>query len=125
MKRLTLTLLTLAAVCTSATADTRYLAFTQTDGTERTLPLVGLSITFENGSLKASSQGEAFTLDLSTMRSMAFTAKPTGIESAQPQDKRNEVMYDLQGRRLMSIDGQQQGIYIISNGQKARKEVKR
>lgn len=126
MKKNILTLV--VALCTlCASADSHYITFRQHDGAERSLPLVGLSISIEDGQLKASSQSESFCLDLTNMECMFFAPQATGIEQniTKAQTSSAKMVYDLQGRRVMTTDGQSKGIYIIQNGEGARKEIKR
>lgn len=124
MKQLLLAL-TLALTAT-ASADTHYLTFEQHNGQQRSLPLVGLNITFKNGQMLAESQGEAFALDLISLQRMFFALQPTGVEQVQRSHADEpSVVYDLQGRRVVGAEGQTKGIYIIQDGEGARKEIKR
>lgn len=112
----------------TASADSQhYITFRQVDGSERSLPLEGLNITFHDGQIEASSAQETFVWDLVSTQSMRFSAEPaTGIAPITPAaDNMPALCYDLFGRRVMSTEGQPTGIYIIKDGEGARKEIKR
>lgn len=122
-----LTALLLTSVL-SASADTQhYITFRQVDGSERSLPLVGLNITFHDGQMEATCNQESFVWDLVSTQSMRFAAEPaTGVESViATANSVPVVSYDLFGRRVVSTEGQPAGIYIIKDGEGARKEIKR
>ena len=127
-------ILTLAAIvlsCSSMQADEHFLTFRQTDGTEYSLPLAALNMQFHDGQMQATSGQEALTLDLVTLQSMYFASAPTGIQAVTPIDSRFTTVYDLQGRpthlgaKASERGGAEPGIYIIKEGQKARKEIVR
>ncbi|MCQ2206248.1 MAG: hypothetical protein MJZ43_05685 [Bacteroidaceae bacterium] len=125
MKHL-LTLALALSVAGVASAGNPYITFRQQDGTERSLPLIGLQMTFGDGQMRAAGADEAFTLDLSTLHSMYFADQPTGIENAPaaPAGNAPARFYDLQGRPLNALGGQEKGVYIVKDGQEARKELK-
>lgn len=112
----------------SASADTQhYITFRQVDGSERSLPLVGLNITFHDGQMEATCNQESFVWDLVSTQSMRFAAEAaSGVEQVVSGNQQSvAISYDLFGRRLMSTEGQPAGIYIIKDGEGARKEIKR
>lgn len=78
-------LLMMAAVCCCslpvAAQQLDYLTFRAVDGTEQSLPLDGLKITFEGQQLHAVSQGERLTYALPQLAVMFFAETATGIES--------------------------------------------
>lgn len=121
MKRLII--LSLAACLVgSAAANITYVTFRQQNGAERSLPLAGLRVDFQDGLLKASCQGEAFDLDLTTMQALIFASQPTGINSQlSTVNSQLSTAYDLLGRPLSSINGQERGIYI-RDGEKYLKD---
>lgn len=128
MKRLIILFLA-ACLVGSAAANITYVTFRQQNGAERSLPLAGLRVDFQDGLLKASCQGEAFDLDLTTMQALIFASQPTGIGSVindgedpyAAQHKAQTTAYDLLGRPLSSINGQERGIYI-RDGEKYLKD---
>lgn len=125
MKKI-LTLALVLALAGGAAADNHFITFKQTDGTERSLPLEGLNITFADGQLSATGSNDSFVLDLSTMQSMFFASAPTGVELRNEMAlPRVTFVYDLQGRRVNTADGEVKGIYIIKDGEGARKEIRR
>lgn len=109
----------------SGFAEEHFLTFRQIDGTERSLPLAGLSITFSEGQLSASSAGQSFALDLTTMQDMYFSGTPSGVQNIQEAAPvLPTIVYDLMGRRISTqAGGVNHGIYIIKDGEGARKEM--
>lgn len=112
----------------SASADTQhYITFRQVDGSERSLPLVGLNITFHDGQMEATCNQESFVWDLVSTQSMRFAEEAaSSVEQVVSGNQQSvAISYDLFGRRLMSTEGQPAGIYLIKDGVGARKEIKR
>ena len=121
MKRLIILFLA-ACLVGSAAANITYVTFRHQNGAERSLPLAGLRVDFQDGLLKASCQGEAFDLDLTTMQALVFASLPTGIDSQlSTENSQLSTAYDLLGRPLSSINGQERGIYI-RDGEKYLKD---
>lgn len=123
MKRLIVLAFAAALFACAANATDQYVTFRQHDGAERSLPLLGLQLTFQDGYLKANGQGESFSLDLTTMQCMYFSTQPTGID---PQlltiNSKPSTAYDLQGRPLSEVNGQERGV-IIRDGEKIMKNL--
>ena len=104
MKRLII--LSLAACLVGSTAaNITYVTFRQQNGAERSLPLAGLRVDFQDGLLKASCQGEAFDLDLTTMQALIFASQPTGIVGQQTTDNGQNPS----GGQQTTDNGQQSG----------------
>ena len=56
-----------------------YLVFTQLDGTEQSIGVDGLKITFPNGTLCATQGSQTITLPLATLSGMHFALTATGV----------------------------------------------
>lgn len=105
-------------------AEDYYITVKQQNGTEYSIPLVGMSMTFTDGQLKAQTATESIALDLTTLSHMFFAPAPTGIDNITLPHDISRAVYDLQGRRINNMEGGPKGIYIIKEGDDARKEVK-
>ena len=94
-----------------------YLVFTNSDGTQTTVAVDGLEITFNNGKLVVTnSAGIQQTLTLAELTSMQFEASSTPtLLSAVKNEGSDNVVYDLLGRRaIRTADGQlRRGVYVI------------
>ena len=127
MKKLFLTLgVAVATVMTANASGSEYLTIQKSDGTMISLASSGLTITFENGNLIATQNGETTTLELNSLSKMFF-AETTDIQMPSNALETGDV-FDLQGRRVASkvqlknLQNQlPKGIYIVKNGQKTVK----
>lgn len=80
MKRITLFLLfALTAVLGTTAQSLDYLTFRTADGTEQSLTAVGLKLTFSDGQLVATGNGETTTFSLTDLSSMFFSQTATSI----------------------------------------------
>lgn len=107
----------------AASADTHCLTIRLQDGTECSLPLEGLSITYESGQMHAESQGTGVAYDVNALQSMRFSKDVAGIERLNNGGSAEGIVYDLQGRRVTNVGGQERGVYIMKDGEGARKEI--
>ncbi len=81
MKR-TLTLLCALVVAFAAGAQTySYLTIRQSDGTEQSLALAGLKLTFNDGNLQATNGTESATFALAGLSAMYFATEATGLQA--------------------------------------------
>ena len=127
MKKLFLTLVVaVATVMTANASGYEYLTIQKSDGTMISLASSGLTITFENGNLIATQNGETTTLELNSLSKMFF-AETTDIQMPSNALETGDV-FDLQGRRVASkvqlknLQNQlPKGIYIVKNVQKTVK----
>ena len=135
MKRLSLILAIVVATATTAiAASIESLIIQQNDGTMHTFNLYGeeedynvpITITFENGNLIASQNGQQTTLELSSLSKMFFGAT-TSILTISDGSETADV-FDMQGRRVatkMHLKDLQnrlpKGIYLVKNGGKTVK----
>lgn len=109
-------------------ADYSHLVFTMTDGSTQSITVSGLSLTFTDGTLTATSGTNTLSIPLTSLTKMEFsddgaTAIST-IEADVTLDENTEV-YDLNGRRLPNSTQLARGIYIIkSNGKTTKVQVK-
>ena len=127
MKKLFLTVVVaVATVMTANASGYEYLTIQKSDGTMISLASSGLTITFENGNLIATQNGETTTLELNSLSKMFF-AETTDIQMPSNALETGDV-FDLQGRRVaskMQLKNLQnqlpKGIYIVKNVQKTVK----
>lgn len=128
MKKNILMLALLASAALNASADNyNYLTVQKQDGTEQSFTAQGLTITFANGNMVATQDGQTTTLALSELNKMFFSQEPTGIEDVSISEPAGEVsgaVYDLSGRKVTSAPASsstpsllKKGIYIV-NGKK-------
>ena len=134
MKKLFLTLVVaVATVMTANAASIESLIIQQNYGTRYTFNLYGeeednvpITITFENGNLIASQNGQQTTLELSSLSKMFFGAI-TGIQTISDGSETADI-FDIQGRRVatkMHLKDLQnrlpKGVYLVKNGGKTVK----
>ena len=135
MKKIFLILAIAVATATTAAATTfGNLIIQQSDGTMHTFYLYGeeeycnpVTITFENGKLIATQNGQQTTLELSSLDKMFFGAT-TGIQTISDGSDYTGDVFDMQGRRvatkihLKNLQNQlPKGVYIVKNGDKTVK----
>lgn len=81
MKTFILSLLFAGCAAVGAAQNADYLTFRTADGTEQSLAIDGLKITFAEGKLVATNAVETVSYDLATLSSMFFAAQPTALET--------------------------------------------
>lgn len=138
MKRTLLSLLLFLTLTITAKGQTySFLTFTETDGTETSIPATGAVITFDGDILNAMIKGyAAYSFFLDELTSMRFTETATGIALPQatvPADGIVQV-YDAAGRLVRSYVGNPSaalnglkaaGVYIIRSGGQTQKRIAR
>ncbi len=75
-----------------------YLVFTQLDGTEQSIGVDGLKITFPNGTLCATQGSQTITLPLTSLSGMHFASTSTSISA--PTATANEAKVSVTGNAL-------------------------
>lgn len=130
MKQIILTLLFAAGAFQASAQSLDYLTFRQADGTETSLGIDNLVITFTNGRLTADNGEQQFSTALTDMDRMFFAATPTAIDQAVTAPAAGRVR--IVGGRLLidgtpatdaavySLDGRRQsptrltrGVYVV------------
>jgi len=138
MKKTLLSLSLLLVLAATAKAQTySFLTFTETDGTETSVPAAGTVITFDGGILNAMIKGyPAYSFFMDDLVSMRFTETATGITKPQAATFANGIVqvYDTAGRLLRSYIGdpadalqglKAAGVYIIkANGRTQKRTVR-
>lgn len=138
MKRILFSLLLPLALSLTAKAQTySFLTFTETDGTETSVPAAGAVITFDGGILNAQIKGyAAYSFFMDDLVSMRFTETATGIAKQQAAAfaSGNVQVYDTTGRLLRSYIGdpaealqglKAAGIYVVkANGRTQKRTVR-
>lgn len=132
-----LLLLSLFAAGSACAQQQDFLTFRTASGAEKSLPAVGLKITFEGGRLIAVNGAEQATFALTELKSMFFASTPTGI--AAPGASAGWSVSIAGGRlqtdapagtpvRVFSADGREvqpaglgKGLYIVRIGDKTYK----
>lgn len=109
--RLLTTTLLFAVAMMAAAEGYDYLTIRHQDGTVTRLPAVGLTITFEDGNLKATSGENTTTLALTTLSTMQFTADDaTAIGSSVAGATAIRVV----GRQLYVSTPQQATVTVVN-----------
>lgn len=127
MKKFFLSLL-LGGVALTAAADNDYMVFQKTNGEEFSLNVDHLKITFADGAMNATDGKNSFSVALSDMNKMFFSANPTmGIEQATTATS-DEVSATIENGQLhvtapvgsrvsvYSLDGRQVGTRYLAEG---------
>ena len=83
MRKILLSMLGIAMAFTASAQHLDYFTFQTVDGTERSLPVDGLHITFEGTRLYAVAQGQKVDFDLKDMAMMFFSATATAIDRVE------------------------------------------
>lgn len=130
MKSLLLTLALALGATTVSAQNFDSLKLQQKDGTEKTISLEGLKITFNNGNLVAANAKQTETVSLDKMAKMYFFDTTTGIDDATvaagevsvsivngklnvEAPKGSSVrVYNVEGRQMQQ-DNLQKGVYIV------------
>jgi hypothetical protein len=81
MKSFIFSLLFVGCAAAGVAQNVDYLTFRTADGTEQSLAIDGLKITFAEGKLVATNAVETVSYDLATLSSMFFAAQPTALET--------------------------------------------
>ena len=91
MKTFILSLLFVGCAAVGAAQNVDYLTFRTADGTEQSLSVDGLKITFAEGKLVARNAVATVSYDLATLSSMFFAAQPTALEGLVAQQQGAQV----------------------------------
>lgn len=81
MKSFIFSLLFVGCAAAGVAQNVDYLTFRTADGTEQSLAIDGLKITFAEGKLVATNTVETVSYDLATLSYMFFAAQPTALET--------------------------------------------
>lgn len=126
----------------AAAQSYEYLTFQETDGTEASLAIDNLKITFSDGTLLAENGSEQTSYAISALNKMYFSTTATGITSAANQASDLSVsikngklvvegatdqavsIYSLDGRQV-ARQGLTSGVYIVRVGNQAFKVLAR
>ena len=128
MKKLLLALFCLTWGTTVGAQHLDYLTFRLADGSEKSLPIDGLKITFEGTQLHAVAQNQKADFNLAEMGMMFFSAVPTAIASVVDDENTvaivngrlqvnapegaNVEVYSTDGR-LVRKEGLSRGVYLV------------
>ena len=103
MKRKTALALLLSGTLAVQAADYQYLTIVKNDGSALSLTAIGLTISYDNGQMKATNGTETATLQLSEVSRMYFsnTQETTAISDIDSlEDDSEAIVYDLSGRKM-------------------------
>lgn len=101
MRKTTAILTLLCALSTGApAADYDYLVFTKTDGTQQAIPASGLTITFSDGQLVATSGTTTLAIAQSDLSSMAFSDSSSDTAIGAVESTSDRLSLRLIGRQL-------------------------
>ena len=114
-----------------------FLTLKKAGGSETSLGIDHLKITFADGQLIASNGTQSFSAPISEMQSMFFAAEATGIAQATATDAsqvsivngtlratQHAQVYSLDGRQMPTA-GLQPGTYLVKAGGKTFKVIAR
>ncbi|MCH5182315.1 MAG: hypothetical protein J1F06_06740 [Prevotellaceae bacterium] len=122
MRKTLLALALFGNVLATQAGDGIFLILRQQDGTETSLSAAQrLKLTFADGQLVADNGGERVEFALAGLETMRFAEVPAGIGHVAA-DAQRAVYYDLSGRR---VECPESGLYIVKEGDVARKVLKR
>lgn len=129
MKQLILAALFFCSTWASAQSF-NYLTVRNSDGTERSVALNQLKITFSDGKMLVTSATEAVEFSLAELSSMFFADEPTAISQIDNGEQRFRIENgqlisttgeNIDGVRVYSLDGRcvkngqlKKGVYLIS-----------
>jgi len=123
MKKLLLTLLTVASSLSVQAYDYPYLVLETSDGTTTAFSVESLCLTISDGTLKVTNSSGTKSFDPSTLSKMYFSTDGTtdGIQNLDEAVQSGDAqVYDLQGRKV-SLDQMMRGIYVIKTQNSTRK----
>lgn len=117
---------------TAQTSTFSYLTLQRTNGTEQSLMLDNLRITFSGNNLVATNGTETASIPLAEMQKMFFAAKPTAISEAAASEAISATIsggrltvnapkgtsvsvFSIDGRR-MGTEGLTEGVYLVKVG---------
>lgn len=137
MKALVSLLMLAASACTMQAQSYDFLTLKKAGGSETSLGIDHLKITFADGQLIASNGTQSFSAPISEMQSMFFAAEATGIAQATATDASqvsivNGTLRATQPAQVYSLDGRQMptaglqpGTYLVKAGGKTFKVIAR
>ena len=128
MKRFVLIATLLACTFGKVLADNfPFLTFEQTDGTTTTIASTGVTITFSNGNLVATQNGNTTTIALTDLEKMYFTTT-NSVRNVEAQETNGYQIVSLEGCQMGTFnnltDAQtslKRGIYIVKEQGKTYK----
>lgn len=92
-----------------------YLTFEQTDGTITTIAATGTTITFNNGNLIASQDGETKTIALTDLNKMYFSAT-SAVRNMFTEEESDYVIYSIEGCKIGTYKNLSDAQAILSHG---------
>ena len=129
MKKIILMLAFVASFVTANASDYKFLTVQQSNGTEQSFTASGLTITFSSGNMVINENGTSTTISLAGLSKMYFSDESTGIKNLTNEGEESVEVFDLQGRRLPSLQGGAggkfsqlpKGVYIVKQGDRSFK----
>lgn len=121
MKKAVLIAVAMSVVAGAKAFDYPYLTFTSADGSEKSIAVESLTMTFSNGQLVAQNSDSSVTFTLESLSKMYFAVTPAGIGDINADSENGPVTaYSLLGAQLGSFESVaeaesslQSGIYVI------------
>lgn len=128
MKRFVLLVALMATVLANVMADEYpFLTFEQTNGTTTTIAATGTTITFKNGNLIATQNGETKTIALTDLNKMYFSTT-SAVRNMYAEEESDYEIYSIEGCKMGTYknlsDAQailKQGIYVVKKSGKTYK----
>ncbi len=133
MKKIVLFLITAVASIGASAQTYSYLTFSETSGTETSISVSGLSITYSNGNMIATNSAGTTTIALTSLSKMYFSETATvGIVINKASKAQPVTVYSVSGVKIGSFTNAtalkaalRQGVYVIeANGETSKILVK-
>lgn len=122
-----LALISMLALCASmAHADYQSMVFRMSDGTEQTVSLDGITLSFADGNLVVKNNATNLSLPLTSLTSMEFSTVTTGVEALPAEIAGAVAVYSLDGVSLGEFEnlavaesnlGKGTYVFAFKNGQ--------
>ncbi|MBR2863869.1 MAG: hypothetical protein IKB97_10040 [Bacteroidaceae bacterium] len=131
MNKFILSIFLLGCVATGSAQSFDYITFRTADGTEKSMAIDGLKLTFAEGKMTASNTVETLSYDLATLGCMYFAAEPTAVTALPVNETAVQVkngglyvaapagtqvlLYAIDGRILGAFTKQNSDVELLGN----------
>ncbi len=116
MKKLLVLILSVAGIATARSYDYPYLTFQNVDGSEKSVSVESLVITYVNNQLVVCGDGVNQNFDVSQLSKMFFASETSGIESLNIANDGSVEIYDMFGIYLGTYQSKQHALSSLEKG---------
>ncbi len=116
MKKVLLVIVSLIGFATAKAYDYPYLTFQNADGTEQSVSVEGLTITYADGQLSIVGNGVTQKLDAAQLSKMYFATEASSIETLNRDNDGRVEIYSVFGIFLGNYDSAQQAVSALEKG---------